>query len=376
MPITLGTTIASLRAQRSLESSMRSLEQAQQRLASGLRINSAADDAAGLAMTSSLKVQARIHTQALRNISDGLSLTAIAQDGLAALRAITLRQLELAEQAANGTYSLAQRQVLTAEANTLVDEYNRIVSSVSFNGINLSGGTDSTEVAIQAGGDSRSIIQMSFGEELARSTGTGAFTYGGEYASSARGVATADFNGDGIIDLLGGPSANFGWIRLGNGNGTFGAESSFQTGNALGGSANQPAIGDLNEDGKLDLLISNGADNTVSVILGNGNGTFRAQLTIATGGAVRDYDLQDFNNDGHLDIGLISYTSGQLITYLGTGLGTFNSGSTASIGNTAGGVDFADYDHDGTIDAAFINQDNSDLHILKGNGSGGFRRSS
>ena len=125
--ITINSNLA-LNAQRRLGQSTQSVQQSFTRLSSGLRINKASDDAAGLAISESLNVDARVYTQGIRNLNDGISLTNIAEGAMQELTNITIRQRELATQSANGTLSLQQRQALNQEANALVDEFNRITS--------------------------------------------------------------------------------------------------------------------------------------------------------------------------------------------------------------------------------------------------------
>jgi flagellin-like hook-associated protein FlgL len=123
--ITINSNLASLNTQRRLGENSKALEQCYTRLSSGMRINRASDDAAGLAVSESLNVDAKVFTQGIRNLNDGISLTNIAEGALHELSTITIRQRELATQAANGTLSLVQRQALNQEANALVSEFNR-----------------------------------------------------------------------------------------------------------------------------------------------------------------------------------------------------------------------------------------------------------
>ena len=126
--ISFGKSVMGSFLERQLNARGREVERSFERLSSGLRINRAADDAAGLHLSSTLKADARLHGQALRNISDGLSVLSIAESALRELNTISERQLELASQAANGVLSLSQRRALHTEANSLVEEFNRIVA--------------------------------------------------------------------------------------------------------------------------------------------------------------------------------------------------------------------------------------------------------
>lgn len=137
MPITIGANIFSLKAQRAQANATDALSQTFQRLSSGLRINSAADDAAGLAVASKLQTETRLYTTAQRNIGDGVSALQIISSSLQSQLSITQRLQELAEQAASGTLSSTQRGSLNREYQSLLREYGRVGDTASFNNINL-----------------------------------------------------------------------------------------------------------------------------------------------------------------------------------------------------------------------------------------------
>ena len=141
MAITIGSNIAALAAQRRIGESTTALTKTFERLSSGLRINRASDDAAGLAISSSLNVDARIYGQAIRNVNDALSMAAISEGTLRELTNIVIRQTELAEQAANGALSAVQRRSLDREYQALDAEIRRIADTTTFNGNPLFSGT-------------------------------------------------------------------------------------------------------------------------------------------------------------------------------------------------------------------------------------------
>ncbi|MCB0353999.1 MAG: flagellin [Bdellovibrionales bacterium] len=165
MPITLGSNIASLRAQRTLSNNTASLSGVFERLSSGQRINRASDDAAGLAIADSLRSDAKLYSVAQRNINDGISMLNIISGSLGSQKGILLRLSELAEQSANGVFSSPQRQSLNSEYQSLLNEFSRIASSAEFNGQKLlTAGRDGAPSAIhlQAGidGDFESILEV------------------------------------------------------------------------------------------------------------------------------------------------------------------------------------------------------------------------
>jgi len=177
MALVIHTNVASLNAQRNLERTQLVLGRSMQRLSSGLRVNSAADDAAGLAISESLRAQIRSLQQASRNANDGVSMLQTAEGALGEVSAILTRMRELAVQSANGTLSASQRASLQDEFRQLRDEIDRIGESAQFNGLKLLNGDQANGVAFQVGLDSASssqlIIQISSAKSDAIGSGTG-----------------------------------------------------------------------------------------------------------------------------------------------------------------------------------------------------------
>jgi len=133
----INTNIASLNAQRNLNSSQSALHTSLQRLSSGLRINSAKDDAAGLAISERMTTQIRGLNQAARNANDGISLAQTAEGALSEVTNNLQRIRELAVQSANATNSASDRSALDAEVQTLIAEIDRVAADTTFNGVAL-----------------------------------------------------------------------------------------------------------------------------------------------------------------------------------------------------------------------------------------------
>jgi flagellin-like hook-associated protein FlgL len=161
--IKFGANILSQTVQRNLGRATLDLSTASERLASGQRINKASDDAAGLAIAASLNVNARIFTQGVRNLNDGLSAVNIAEGAMGELGSIIVRIEELAAQSTSKTYSDTQREALQKEATALTAEWNRIVEATSFNGQNLLTGS-STRTVLQGGKGNDAILAVQIGE--------------------------------------------------------------------------------------------------------------------------------------------------------------------------------------------------------------------
>ncbi len=154
MGLRVNTNVASLNAQRHLYDTTSRFSKSMERLSSGLRINRSGDDAAGLAISESLKSDIRALQQASRNAADGISLVQTAEGSLDEVNSILLRLRELAEQAATETLGEDERVYLNNEFQELLDEINRISLTAEFNGIKLLDGTVQTlEVQVGIGTD-------------------------------------------------------------------------------------------------------------------------------------------------------------------------------------------------------------------------------
>jgi len=163
MPQTINTNIVSLNAQRNLNSSQSSLATAMQRLSSGMRVNSAKDDAAGLAIAERMNTQVRGMNVAVRNANDGISLAQTAEGSLGKVGDMLQRMRELAVQAANGTNNTQDRAALNNEFTQLQTEVGRLMRNTNFNGspilTGFAGGTSST-FSFQVGANSTADDQI------------------------------------------------------------------------------------------------------------------------------------------------------------------------------------------------------------------------
>ena len=150
MSLSIFTNVASLDAQRNLGINQRSLSANLAHLSSGLRINDASDDAAGLGISESMRAQIRSFNQAARNANDGVSMLQVASGAMNQQAALLTRMKELATQAANGTYNTGDVKNIQAEFGELVKEVDRIASSTKFNGTAVLDGSVTT-VSMQVG---------------------------------------------------------------------------------------------------------------------------------------------------------------------------------------------------------------------------------
>ena len=180
MGLRVNSNIASLNAQRSLSQTTDKLQANFRRLSTGLRISTASDDDAGLAISERFRGQIRSTAQAIRNAQDGISLTQTGEGALNEVSSILIRMRELAIQSSNGTVSGADRATLNEEFGDLIEEIDRIAKSTTFNGVSLLDGTGST-ITFQVGvGTTAGVdtIQLSTSDTLASTLGLSSLDIG------------------------------------------------------------------------------------------------------------------------------------------------------------------------------------------------------
>jgi FG-GAP-like repeat len=157
-------------------------------------------------------------------------------------------------------------------------------------------------------------------------------------------------------------------VLLGNGDGTFAPEVTY----AVGSYPSAIVAGDFTDDGHLDLAVANNSDNTVSVLLGNGDGTFASQVTYAVGSYPSAIAAGDFTGDGHLDLAVANGGDGTVSVLLGNGDGTFAPQITYAVGLGPDAMVAGDFTGDGHLDLAVANGNDNTVSALLGNGDGTF----
>jgi flagellin len=194
MALFIQTNVSSMEAQKNLGYNQSALQLSFNRLSSGFRINSAKDDAAGLAISENLKSQVRSFTVAERNAGDGISMAQTAEGALGEVHNILGRMRELAVQASNGSLTDTDRGFLQTEFNSLQDEITRIQGSAKFNGKLLLGAT-ANEISLQVGLDavtSDSIRVQLGGVALSTISGSGVSLAGTTEAGALASLSTID----------------------------------------------------------------------------------------------------------------------------------------------------------------------------------------
>ncbi len=207
MPQVINTNVASLNSQRNLNVSQNSLNTALQRLSSGLRINSAKDDAAGLAISERFTSQIRGLNQAARNANDGISLAQTAEGALAEVGNNLQRIRELAVQSANATNSASDRKALQAEVNQLIAEIDRVATQTDFNGTKLLDGSFSAQ-KFQVGANAGQTITV---DKIASSRASALGQYQG-FSKPNESIGTANDTAAAQSITVGGTNYNLGSI--------------------------------------------------------------------------------------------------------------------------------------------------------------------
>jgi flagellin len=208
MPLYIQTNISSMEAQRALSANQTGLQTSFQRLSSGLRINSAADDAAGLAISDQMQADIRSYAVAERNTNNAVSMAQTADGAMGQISSIMQRMRELAEQSANGDMNTNDRSYIDTEFTALKAEIDRIGQSTQFNGISLLSGASNT-VTFQVGIQNTAADQLNvvFGGVDLTSLGLNATSVGGATATNAQAALGAI---DGALTALSTRRADFG----------------------------------------------------------------------------------------------------------------------------------------------------------------------
>ena len=182
-------------------------------------------------------------------------------------------------------------------------------------------------------------------------------------------MIAGDFNGDGKIDLITGQTESKDLsVLLGNGDGTFQKAVSYPAGGAVGGIV----AADFNGDGKLDLAVSNQSPGSLSILLGHGDGTFGAASTQSLGMALVGITAADFNGDGKLDLAIADNNS-TVWLLLGAGDGTFGTPQSIALTGTLVGIASGDFNRDKHADLAVANLNAASVYVLLGKGDGTFQ---
>lgn len=345
----------SLMAGRHLERTQKALAKSLERLASGSRINRAADDPAGMAMANRLKGERSVTLGDLRATQAWRQELVRGDAQLQSQLELVQRMRELAVQAANGIVSDADRNLLQEEFSQLYAEFQRLSAPIEYDGRSIFDPTPSEVFT-----DTYSAGRFEESREIV--TGTG--------GNNTYEIAVGDLNGDGILDLvtgLGNGGGNGVISRLGYGDGTFAPAVTL----SLGNSVRLPVLGDVNGDGILDLVTTLPSSDVTNIHFGVGDGTFTNRQTIS-GGRFNPVTLADIDGDGDLDLLTPNASLSVTRLYLNDGNGTFTFNATLVATGSDNRARVADLNGDGRMDVVVQSSFNDNVTIFLQQSNGTF----
>jgi flagellin len=374
MPQVINTNMLSLNTQRNLSQSQASQATAIQRLSSGLRINTAKDDAAGLAITERFTSQIRGLNQATRNAQDAISLSQTAEGAMGSISDNLQRIRELAVQAANGTNGSADRLALDQEVQQMIAETQRVATQTQFNGINLLDGTFSGQTFQVGANQNQTVAISSISNAQTSALGSNMLSTGGTLmnrALAAGATVPAGFAAETDLTLTtatGGTTAAISYAANAGANGIAAAINTAGANVGLSATAtNSATLSSLASAGTVTMTLNgqaisaavtttsdlsalaaaiNGVSGTTGVSASFADSNNRSSMSLTTTDG-RDITMLDFNNSGATKT--VSLTGGN-----GTAV-TLTGGAATDSTRIVGKVDI--YSSQGAITAALANTD-------------------
>ena len=341
MAQTINTNVASLNAQRNLNRSQGLLNQSLERLSTGLRINSAKDDAAGLAISERFTTQIRGLDQAVRNASDGISLSQTAESALAELTNNLQRIRELAVQSANATNSASDRSALNAEVQQRIAEVERIASQTSFNGRKVLDGTF---------GSAQFQVGANVGETISVNLTTGLLALVaplgliGQIASATGNAVTSGALSDNGLTIAvgGGTAVSVGASVAGSANGQE-ADSAYAKVRAINnaGVAGLTATASNSHTGTFVTIDGSGASTATTYALNINGVDIYSGDDIATGSSLTASDVAAQVNLYSSQTGVSASVSGTDLTFTSIDGRNTDITETVTLGTSATGTGIA-----------------------------------
>ena len=329
MAMVINTNVMSLNAQRNLSASQSAQNQAMERLSSGKRINSAADDAAGMQIASGLTSQVNGLNQAVRNANDGISLVQTAEGALQESTNILQRMRELSIQSANGIFTDGNRDALNAEVGQLKAELTRIADTTTFNGLNILDGSLGS-FDLQVGSEANQTIGVDFAQQSfdANSLGSNSGDIVGEEttglaALTAMGVTASStamtINDQTVSVLTGAANLQEALSTLNNDIADFGAEASALVTGVLSGATKDLTLALVDDVGNTTSYVitdTNNMDELVAKINNDTGGKIEATLEDGRLVLVAENATSLTATDGSTDNGATGLTNAQeALTY-------------------------------------------------------------
>ena len=305
MAMTINTNVVSINAQRNLSLSGSQLGTAMQRLSSGLRVNSAKDDAAGLAIAERMNAQSRGLTVAARNANDGISLAQTAEGALGKVGDMLQRMRELAVQASNATNSKTDREALQAEVSQLISEIDRVAKTSEFNGTKLLNGSFAGAVFQVGSAAGDNITVGGLADATAAKLSNVAYATGTIAASTATGTALGAMT----LTLSGGAIKAADAVKIELGVASSATERQGQIVQAINSkTADTGVTAFLQDDGSIKLMSNDVKAKSDFALVGTANTTVNPGST-ATLGAVAGSAFTDATAAQQVGISSLSVTT-------------------------------------------------------------------
>jgi len=309
MGLTINTNVMSLNAQRNLGKSQGSLAKSMQRLSSGLRINSAKDDAAGLAISDRMTSQIRGLNQAARNANDGISLAQTAEGAMQESTNILQRMRELAVQSANDTNTASDRKSLQAEVTQLISELDRIATTTTFNGQRLLDGSFS-QATFQVGANAGETISFGIGSAQSASIGAIAQETGSRVTGNVSSM-TVKVGAGSVVTV--GSSDNYAVSgeTTQDGASAYAIAAAMNDAGIAGLSVSANTSGEVTLDGGQILDTHAGANDAVYSLTVNGEAIF---TTASVTAGISADSIRDTINQHQADTGVYASLNGSDLT--------------------------------------------------------------
>ncbi len=347
----IGSNNLGLRIANDLRISSLAISRALNRLSTGSRVSSPKEDVASFSMASRIQTQVRGLRQSMLNINQYQGMLETASTALSRQIELVSEMRALANDAANGSASSIERENINKKIASLLEEFNKTTNETKFGELHLLRG-DLSNFRFDLGGGSStdlSLPSLSSQEIFSSSVGTGRFSPAQSsaiYTGTSYDLKSADLNNDGHQDLIYlrlGQSLN---VQLGNGTGNFAAPIT----SATNTSATSFELADFNGDGILDIVTPDASPNTISLQIGYGDGSFATRVTTAASHAINGIASGDVDADGDIDIVGYSSSAGTQSVFINQGDGSFSVSATQSGVATIADIELADIDNDGDMD--------------------------
>ena len=385
------TNLNAMRSAAAMADSNADIKTSMERLSTGSRINSASDDAAGLAIATEMKTQVIGMAKAIDNAADGANLMSTAGGALDEVHSLLQRMRELAAQSANGAQADNDRSALNSEYQMMKAEISRIGANTEWNGKKIFDGLGFPgETKFQVGADASQTIGVVIDKlditTLGKVAGAGLVTHlstppsaqttqdafvthsatspSVQVTNGVKASIGSDVDGDGDLDLIAwGPSTDTAiYLNDGSGNFTFGSDLN----NGAAGAGSSITGSDIDGDGDFDVLLWS-ANSALSIYLNNGSGSFSHSHGV-TGMNAKDISslaMGDIDGDGDMD--LVTQNHGvPIYFFLNDGSGNFTYSSQISgTGNTTShkySLSLVDWDQDGDVDLMASNETDGFRH--------------